>query len=111
MENRCMHCLLVFIFAIFAACTPLVGAMLDKPRDATTDGPGDTVQEVVPYCEDTNPCPEGYVCLKEPCEASIGRCTRKPDTCTGELINEVCGCNTQTYLNECEMLMAGQSKK
>jgi hypothetical protein len=106
-----MHCLPVFSFAIFAACTPLVGAMLDKPRDASTDGPADTVQEVVPYCEDTNPCPAGYVCLKDPCEASIGRCTRKPDTCTGELINEVCGCNTQTYLNECEMLMAGQSKK
>ncbi len=102
---------LLFIFALAAACTPLVGAMLDKPRDGSTDGPGDTVQEVVPYCEATNPCPEGYVCLKDQCEASIGRCRKRPDSCSGEPFSPVCGCNAVTYDNECLMLTADQSKK
>jgi hypothetical protein len=99
-----------FIFAIFAACTPLVGAMLDKPKDGSTDGTGDTSHEFVPLCSDAYPCPEGYVCVKESCGSSYGECVREPESCTGLPVNLVCGCNTQTYLSECEMLMAGQTK-
>jgi hypothetical protein len=103
--------LLSAVLTLGLGCSPLVGAMLDKPRDASTD----VSAEITPYCESSDQCPDGYYCMKEPCEATVGKCTKIPDSCDGVPEDLVCACdaegNSVDHRNECEMKMAMHSKK
>jgi len=40
-----------------------------------------------------------------------GRCATRPDACSQKIHRPVCGCNGQTFGNDCERMMAGQSKR
>jgi hypothetical protein len=39
-----------------------------------------------------------------------GKCATRPDVCN-KIFRPVCGCNGQTFGNDCERMMAGQSKR
>jgi len=40
-----------------------------------------------------------------------GRCATRPDACSQKIVRPVCGCNGQTFGNDCERMMAGVSKR
>ena len=85
-------------------------------NECTTDscdssGSGCT-HEPIPGCGlpctmGTGECPKPNYCdaLVPLTCSGAGRCTLKPDTCTGE-VKPVCGCDNQTYSNAC---LAGQA--
>jgi hypothetical protein len=56
------------------------------------------------------PCPDGQTCDLLPgiCQGADipGNCVNTPQVCTDEW-DPVCGCNTQTFSNDCQRLMAG----
>jgi hypothetical protein len=54
-----------------------------------------------------NQCGDGKACYGEPSQCTgPGKCETKPQACTKEL-NQVCGCNGQTYSNPCMAKAAG----
>jgi len=91
-----------------AGCSPLVGALIDDRHDGGTDAQSDTGTV---FCEPGSPCPDGYFCLYDTCESTIGRCRKVPADCRDADAMPVCGCDDQTYSNECELHLARQSKK
>lgn len=54
------------------------------------------------FCEENNPCGWDEFCYREPCDCDnpIGRCVSRPEICI-QVWDPVCGCNGQTYVNEC----------
>ena len=62
-------------------------------------------------CRSSGDCSDDEVCVKREgsCDG-IGRCEERPQVCTLE-IDEVCGCDRETYDNECSALGSGVSIK
>ena len=54
-------------------------------------------------------CGKGEVCDVQGCLEGAGHCAAKPEVCTGQ-IAPVCGCNGQSYVNDCLRLEAGVAK-
>lgn len=53
-------------------------------------------------CFSNNDCKDGEFCKFEKCEAESGKCTKIPEICPS-LYKPVCGCDGNTYSNECIM--------
>jgi hypothetical protein len=62
------------------------------------------------YCRDNNNCGYEEYCKKAACSSSEGTCTAKPEFCM-TLYDPVCGCDDNTYSNECALAAAGVNKK
>ena len=74
----------------------------------------DIVQCIIPGTKGVAICDEGQYCKEEvgvcvkPLDLPSGKCTEKSDFCP-ENWAPVCGCNAQTYANECEASSYGVS--
>jgi hypothetical protein len=60
-------------------------------------------------------CDKGLFCEYSECSASAGVCEKIPDVCEldqdkAKAIIEVCGCDGETYKNDCERKRAGARK-
>lgn len=67
-------------------------------------------------CDETRPCPDGEYCKLEPgkcvdaSESQVGTCVRIHDNCNWPVSYEpICGCDGETYGNECEVDESGTS--
>jgi hypothetical protein len=62
-------------------------------------------------CTGNDACDDGQVCNIESCDSgATGSCVERPDACAA-ILAPVCGCDEQTYDNDCRRLLAGVAKK
>jgi hypothetical protein len=49
-------------------------------------------------------CDAGFFCQHSPggCHTIVGTCVKVPAVCPRHVVQPVCGCNGQTYNNDCE---------
>ena len=52
-------------------------------------------------CRSNEDCAPTELCATGLCENGVGVCQERPVTCDDSVVDEVCGCNGQTYQNDC----------
>jgi len=61
-------------------------------------------------CNRDDPCAADEFCELVNCEAESGQCTQIQDLCTAD-DDQICGCDGETYTNDCARQMAKVTKK
>ncbi len=60
-------------------------------------------------CSTSQECGDDQYCEMSSCSATTGQCTRIPDFCL-PMVQEVCGCDGISYVNDCERKKVGIAK-
>jgi hypothetical protein len=82
----------------------------DLPAEDLQDAPEDLTEDPSPpqYCAGDMNCPDGYYCELFSCGipgGTFGVCLQVPLGCTTECVSLVCGCDGNTYCNDCDRRM------
>ena len=58
-------------------------------------------------CEDNTQCVDGQFCARDDSCLNLGECLPRPESCETAALDPVCGCDGNSYDNQCSAFVAG----